>query len=107
MKLNASSGVNLEESDGEMSGAESERSNSSREQDGARESSEEGTSDESSDMDETECEIRRTDCLDNITDLERQFNVLREQLYRERISQVDHQLVEVKLYVFGTFPNTT
>lgn len=98
MKLTNNSSANVEESDGDVSGGDSDHSNSSRENEVARDSSEdeEADSDDSSDMDETECEIRRNECMDNISDLERQFNLLREQLYRERIAQVEHQLTEVK-----------
>ncbi|PSN36344.1 Breast cancer metastasis-suppressor 1-like protein-A [Blattella germanica] len=53
-------------------------------------------SDDSSEMDEEECERRRNECMDNLVDLERQFTVLREQLYRERITQVDTKLSEVR-----------
>lgn len=76
-------------------------------------------------MDEEECERRRVECIDSLADMERQFNVLREQcvifyldadaglfsdygyitnavfsycrLYHERITQVDSKLGEVKL----------
>lgn len=76
-------------SDNEMSGNESEHSNSSRENDGAHDSTEdEPDSDDSSEMDETECESRRNALLQHVQDLENQFGLLREQLYRERISQV-------------------
>jgi len=87
-----------DESDGDVSAGESERSNSSRENEGARDSSEgdEADSDDSSEMDEGECETRRNECMQNLSDLEHQFTYLREQLYRERIAQVDHQLAEVK-----------
>ncbi|GJQ87633.1 hypothetical protein Trydic_g17458 [Trypoxylus dichotomus] len=85
-----------EESDGDVSAGDSDRSNIS-EIDNVRDSSdEEPDSDDSSEMDEGECEQRRTECMENLTDLERQFSLLREQLYRERIAQVDHQLAEVK-----------
>ncbi|KAK7789163.1 hypothetical protein R5R35_010304 [Gryllus longicercus] len=53
-------------------------------------------SDDSSEMDEEECERRRTECMENLVDLERQFTLLREQLYRERITQVDTKLGEVR-----------
>lgn len=99
MKLtNNNSNANVDESDEDISGAESEQSNSSRENDAVRESSEgeEVDSDDSSDMDEAECERKRNDCMDNLSDLETQFNQLREQLYRERLAQVEHQLIEVK-----------
>lgn len=85
-----------EDSDGDLSAGDSERSNIS-EIDNVRDSSdEEPDSDDSSEMDEGECEQRRNECMENLTDLERQFTLLREQLYRERIAQVDHQLAEVK-----------
>lgn len=84
-------------SDGDVSGAESERSNTSRENEGRRDSSEdEADSDDSSEMDEGECEMRRTQLLQHVQDLEDQFGQLREQLYRERIAQVDLQLTEIK-----------
>lgn len=87
------------DSDGE-SGADSDRSNTSRENEADRRDSsdgdEEADSDDSSEMDEGECETRRNECMDNLNDLERQFTLLREQLYRERIAQVDHQLTDVK-----------
>ncbi|XP_070576793.1 breast cancer metastasis-suppressor 1-like protein-A isoform X2 [Ptychodera flava] len=51
---------------------------------------------DSSDMDEEDCEFRRTECLDDMTDLERQFTDLKEQLYRERLCQVEAKLMEVK-----------
>ena len=72
-----------EESDGDVSGGESERSNTS-EVDGGRESSDEeaDSADDSSEMDDGECELRRNDCMDNMSDLERQFTTLREQLYK-------------------------
>lgn len=79
----------LDVSDNEISGNESERSNSSRDNDGAHDSTEdEPDSDDSSEMDENECENRRNALLQHVQDLEGQFGLLREQLYRERISQV-------------------
>ncbi|CAH0560814.1 unnamed protein product [Brassicogethes aeneus] len=108
-----SSGVDV--NDGDVSGAESEHSNTSRENDGARDTSEdEADSDDSSEMDEGnvtskgrksfstsglfvgECESRRTELLQHVHDLENQFGHLKEQLYKERITQVEHQLYEVK-----------
>ncbi|CAH1098657.1 unnamed protein product [Psylliodes chrysocephalus] len=84
-------------SDNEVSGNESEHSNSSRENDVAHESTEdEPDSDDSSEMDEGECETRRTTLLQHVQDLENQFGHLREQLYRERLTQVEMQLAEVK-----------
>jgi len=55
-----------------------------------------GSEDDSSEMDEAECERRRSECLDDMTDLERQFTFLKEQLYKERMNQVDMKLLEVR-----------
>ncbi|XP_032237215.2 breast cancer metastasis-suppressor 1-like protein-A isoform X2 [Nematostella vectensis] len=55
-----------------------------------------GSDDDSSDsIDETENERRRTECLDDMADLERQFTELKEQLYHERLNQVEKKLEEV------------
>lgn len=85
--------------DGDMSGGDTERSGGSSrgpDRDSSAEEADEPDSDDSSEMDESECERRRNDCLDNLANLERQFTVLREQLYCERIKQVDYQLAEVR-----------
>lgn len=97
MKLSNTNSCTVDMSDNEVSGNESERSNSSHENEANRESSEdEPDSDDSSDMDEGECETRRTELIQHVQDLESQFSFLREQLYRERIQQVETQLAEVK-----------
>uniref|UniRef100_A0A336K949 CSON015332 protein n=1 Tax=Culicoides sonorensis TaxID=179676 RepID=A0A336K949_CULSO len=49
-----------------------------------------------SSMSEGECERRKANCLENLAQLEKQFEILKEQLYRERISQVENQLNEVR-----------
>lgn len=88
-----------DESEGELSGVESDHSGSSREPEANRDSSEgdeEVDSDDSSEMDEGECEIRRNECTEILADLERQSNVIREQLYQEKVAQVEYQLSEVK-----------
>lgn len=96
MKLQTSGGAG-DVSDGNVSGAESDHTTTSRENDATKDSSEdEADSDESSDMDEGECENRRTELLQHVQDLESQFGHLREQLYKERMTQVEHQLTEVK-----------
>merc|ERR1711962_560382 len=60
-------------------------------------SEEEGSgSEDSSDMDVEECEKKREEFIDDLSELESQFAVLREQLYRERISQIETKLEEVK-----------
>uniref|UniRef100_A0A8C5E0J1 Breast cancer metastasis-suppressor 1-like protein-A n=1 Tax=Gouania willdenowi TaxID=441366 RepID=A0A8C5E0J1_GOUWI len=43
-----------------------------------------------------DCERRRMECLDEMSNLEKQFNDLRDQLYRERLSQVNSKLSEVE-----------
>jgi len=58
-------------------------------------SSDASDSDDSSELDSEECERRRNECLDDLAELERQFTVIREQLYRERIAQVNTKLNEV------------
>lgn len=73
-------------------------SNDSNQSSASCDSSAEHTdSDDSSEMDEDECERRRNECIDNLVDLEKQFSFLKEQLYRERITQVDTKLGEVRV----------
>ncbi|KAJ8411763.1 hypothetical protein AAFF_G00154010 [Aldrovandia affinis] len=50
---------------------------------------------DSSEMDDEDCERRRMECLDEMTNLEKQFTDLKDQLYKERLSQVDAKLQEV------------
>ncbi|XP_032518209.1 breast cancer metastasis-suppressor 1-like protein [Danaus plexippus] len=85
--------------DGDMSGGDTERSNGSSrpDRDSSAEEADEPDSDDSSEMDESECERRRNECLDNLTNLERQFTVLREQLFNERMKHVEYQLSEVRV----------
>lgn len=54
------------EGEGDVSGAESERTNSSQAQESSAEEADEPDSDDSSEMDESECERRRLDCIDNL-----------------------------------------
>ncbi|XP_069948309.1 breast cancer metastasis-suppressor 1-like protein isoform X4 [Cherax quadricarinatus] len=54
-------------------------------------------SDDSSELDEEECDRRRGEYLTDLSDLERQFSLLREQLYRERVTQVEAKLDEVRV----------
>jgi len=60
------------------------------------ESSDDGSGSDSSDMDVEDCEKRREDYIEDLTVLETQFTVLREQLYRERLTQIESKLAEVK-----------
>ncbi|XP_032437868.1 breast cancer metastasis-suppressor 1 [Xiphophorus hellerii] len=50
---------------------------------------------ESSEMDDEDCERRRGECLDEMMDLEKQFQELKEKLFRERLNQVKVKLDEV------------
>ncbi|XP_059376977.1 breast cancer metastasis-suppressor 1-like protein-A [Carassius carassius] len=50
---------------------------------------------ESSEMDDEDCERRRMECIDEMTNLEKQFTDLKDQLYKERLNQVDAKLQEV------------
>jgi len=65
---------------------------------GDDESSEEEASgsEDSSDMDVEECEKKRFEFIEDLTELEGQFAILREQLYRERLTQIETKLEEVK-----------
>ncbi|XP_068922497.1 breast cancer metastasis-suppressor 1 isoform X1 [Petaurus breviceps papuanus] len=68
----------------EDEGSEDEQSASQTESDG-----------ESSEMDDEDCERRRVECLDEMSDLEKQFSELKEKLFKERLSQVRFRLEEV------------
>uniref|UniRef100_A0A3B5L2B9 BRMS1 transcriptional repressor and anoikis regulator n=1 Tax=Xiphophorus couchianus TaxID=32473 RepID=A0A3B5L2B9_9TELE len=46
-------------------------------------------------MDDEDCERRRGECLDEMMDLEKQFQELKEKLFRERLNQVKVKLDEV------------
>lgn len=65
--------------DDDMSGAESQHSGSSRlpDRDSSGEDADEPDSDDSSEMDEIECERRRSDCIDNLCELHTSQNFSR------------------------------
>ncbi|MBN3274456.1 BRM1L protein, partial [Polyodon spathula] len=46
-------------------------------------------------MDDEDCERRRIECLDEMSDLEKQFMGLKEKLFEERLNQVKAKLEEV------------
>ncbi|KAK4307052.1 hypothetical protein Pmani_021158 [Petrolisthes manimaculis] len=91
--------------DNEGEERDSENEEGDQESDSERSSLEEsissdGTeSDDSSELDEEECDRRRGEYLTDLNDLERQFSLLREQLYRERVTQVEAKLEEVRVGV--------
>ncbi|KAB1251490.1 Breast cancer metastasis-suppressor 1 [Camelus dromedarius] len=72
----------------EMNGEEEE---SEEEQSGSQTESEE----ESSEMDDEDYERRRSECVSEMLDLEKQFSELKEKLFRERLSQLRVRLEEV------------
>ncbi|KAG7464473.1 hypothetical protein MATL_G00165980 [Megalops atlanticus] len=59
------------------------------------EAEEEEEEEESSEMDDEDCERRRLECLDEMSDLEKQFLELKDKLFRERLNQVKVKLDEV------------
>ncbi|XP_005158704.1 breast cancer metastasis-suppressor 1-like protein-A isoform X2 [Danio rerio] len=76
----------------EVDFAEQEGSSSEDEDTESSSVSEDG---ESSEMDDEDCERRRMECIDEMTNLEKQFTDLKDQLYKERLNQVDAKLQEV------------
>ncbi|XP_042302252.1 breast cancer metastasis-suppressor 1-like protein isoform X1 [Sceloporus undulatus] len=76
----------------EVDYGENEGSSSEEEESESSSVSEEG---DSSEMDDEDCERRRMECLDEMSNLEKQFTDLKDQLYKERLSQVDAKLQEV------------
>uniref|UniRef100_A0A3P8RTS3 BRMS1 like transcriptional repressor b n=1 Tax=Amphiprion percula TaxID=161767 RepID=A0A3P8RTS3_AMPPE len=85
-KENTAEEMEVEEQEHEASSSEEEDSDTSS-------VSEDG---DSSEMDEEDCERRRMECLDEMSNLEKQFTDLKDQLYRERLSQVNSKLAEVE-----------
>ncbi|XP_042153788.1 breast cancer metastasis-suppressor 1 homolog isoform X3 [Oncorhynchus tshawytscha] len=90
----------LPEANGEM-GEKREREGGEGEEETMDESTEERESDldeseeESSEMDDEDCERRRGECLDKMSDLEKQFLELKDKLFCERLNQVKVKLDEV------------
>ncbi|CAH3189345.1 unnamed protein product [Porites evermanni] len=82
-----------ENGEDEVERSPNEDENMSEDEDEESSLSSDESSSESS-IDETENERRRNECLNDMADLERQFSDLKEQLYRERISQVEKKLNE-------------
>ncbi|KAG8225338.1 hypothetical protein J437_LFUL005352 [Ladona fulva] len=95
-KSKAMPGIKDDREDSEGEEMEHESGESDKTSTCTGDSSDGTDSDDSSEMDEEECERRRTECMENLADLERQFTLLREQLYRERITQVESKLEEVR-----------
>ncbi|XP_041635572.1 breast cancer metastasis-suppressor 1 [Cheilinus undulatus] len=86
------------ENDGGGGGGDETMEESTEERDSDLEESEEEEEEEeeeSSEMDDEDCERRRGECLDEMSDLEKQFQELKEKLFRERLNQVKVKLDEV------------
>eukprot|EP00794_Sanderia_malayensis_P020645 gene20645-22681_t len=75
---------------------EIEDKNDDKTEDDFDEETESSSSEESDSMDEVETEQKRLKYKDDIADLEKQFADLKEQLYMEKIEQVEKQLIEVQ-----------
>lgn len=94
-KMPSLNNENESDGDGEMSDNESQHSNSSRDAKADSSEADEPDSD-SSELDESECERRTESFIKHMGDLEKQFTILREQLYQERIKQNDLHLNDVR-----------
>uniref|UniRef100_A0A3Q2XZ30 BRMS1 like transcriptional repressor b n=1 Tax=Hippocampus comes TaxID=109280 RepID=A0A3Q2XZ30_HIPCM len=77
----------------EMEVEDQEQEGSSSEEEDSETSS---VSEDGDKMDEEDCERRRMECLDEMSNLEKQFTDLKDQLYRERLTQVNSKLAEVE-----------
>ncbi|XP_052049039.1 breast cancer metastasis-suppressor 1 [Apodemus sylvaticus] len=77
-------GDSAAEMNGEADESEEERSGSQTE-----------SEEESSEMDDEDYERRRSECVSEMLDLEKQFSELKEKLFRERLSQLRFRLEEV------------
>lgn len=69
------------------------------------ESGSSGSDDDSSEFDEADCDRRRTVCMEDMNDLESQFTSLRDQLYFERLEQIDFKLKDVKIETAAEYLN--
>ncbi|KAM3857780.1 breast cancer metastasis-suppressor 1 [Diretmus argenteus] len=67
------------------------------------EEDEEEEEEESSEMDDEDCERRRGECLDEMLDLEKQFQELKDKLFRERLNQMKVKLDEVLMGKAGEY----
>ncbi|GFS16264.1 breast cancer metastasis-suppressor 1-like protein [Elysia marginata] len=84
------------EEDMEHDGAESDKSSDDESRSCSTEEAEEDQEDESqSEIDEAECERLRHEYLSDMSELEKQFCELKEQLYTERLQQIDAKIVEI------------
>lgn len=84
------------EEDMEHECAESDKSSDDDSRSCSTEEAEEDQEDESqSEIDEAECERLRHEYLSDMSELEKQFCELKEQLYTERLQQIDAKIIEI------------
>ncbi|XP_077184721.1 breast cancer metastasis-suppressor 1 isoform X1 [Paroedura picta] len=79
------------EADGDSAADMNGEEESEDERSGSQSESEE----ESSEMDEEDCERRRSECVDEMLHLEKEFSEIKEKLFKERLSQVKMKLEDV------------
>ncbi|XP_054730204.1 breast cancer metastasis-suppressor 1-like protein [Anastrepha obliqua] len=80
----------------EVSGAESDHSNSSQGRESTDDEPNEIESDDASEMDAIEMERRRAEHVEDLASLELQFEQLREQYYQERSKLIEKQIADVR-----------
>ncbi|XP_061462373.1 breast cancer metastasis-suppressor 1 isoform X4 [Rhineura floridana] len=69
--------------------------NGEEESEDERSGSQSESEEESSEMDDEDYERRRSECLDEMLDLEKEFSEVKEKLFKERLSQVKAKLEDV------------
>ncbi|XP_054715842.1 breast cancer metastasis-suppressor 1-like protein-A isoform X2 [Uloborus diversus] len=87
---------NLHDSDPEEMDQETAESEKSSNDDTDSSSGSGSDDDDSSEVNEEDFDRRRNECLNQMAELEKQFILMKEQLYEERNTQVEIQLEEVK-----------
>ncbi|KAL8184096.1 UNVERIFIED_CONTAM: Breast cancer metastasis-suppressor 1 [Gekko kuhli] len=71
--------------------------NGEEESEDERSGSQSESEEESSEMDEEDCERRRSECVDEMMHLEKEFSEIKEKLFKERLNQVKMKLEDVML----------
>ncbi|XP_025104711.1 breast cancer metastasis-suppressor 1-like protein isoform X2 [Pomacea canaliculata] len=84
----------MDQDDVESSKSSEEETASGSGMEGEEECEEDG--DESTEMDEDECDKKRAEYLDDLAELDRQFIELKDQLFNERVAQIEAKLAEVR-----------
>ncbi|XP_053224787.1 breast cancer metastasis-suppressor 1 isoform X1 [Podarcis raffonei] len=79
----------------EAEGDSTTEMNGEEESEDERSGSQSESEEESSEMDDEDYERRRSECLDEMLDLEKEFSEVKEKLFKERLSQVKAKLEDV------------